>query len=66
MSKSVDTARNASLRAVDSRVLDITWTPGVVHLYVYGKEALTMAPEVAAWLAGCSSSCAEAAQTNPR
>jgi hypothetical protein len=65
MDKSVDAARSARLRTVDSRVLDLTWTPGVVHLYVDGKDVLTMAPEMAAWLAVCSSSCAEAARTSP-
>lgn len=42
----------------DSRVLDLTHSPGTVHLYVAGQQVLTMTPGVAAWLAEQARLCA--------
>jgi hypothetical protein len=43
----------------------MTWSSGLVHLYIDGKEALTMDGTVAGWLAGAASYCAEAAKGKP-
>ncbi len=45
----------------DTRVLDVTWSPGVVHLYVNGAEVLSMSPGAAEWLARNVGVCASAA-----
>lgn len=49
----------------DSRVIDMTWSSGFVHLYIDGKEAMTMDIQVAVWLAGTTLACAEAAKGKP-
>lgn len=49
------------LEQPDSRVLDITWSQGTVHLYVEGVEVLTMSAEVAARHADLTRTCSEAA-----
>lgn len=45
----------------DSRVLDVTWSPGVVHLHVNNTEVLTLSPAAADWLARNAGVCASAA-----
>jgi len=42
----------------DHRVLDVTWSAGVVHLYLNSTEVLSLSPAAADWLGRNASSCA--------
>lgn len=45
----------------DSRVLDVTWSSGIVHLYLNSTEVLSLSPAAAEWLGRNASICAAAA-----
>ncbi|ORW24561.1 hypothetical protein AWC17_03190 [Mycobacterium nebraskense] len=45
----------------DSRVLDVTWSSGVVHLYLNRTEVLSLSPAAAEWLGRNASICARSA-----
>jgi len=50
----------------DHRVLDVTWSAGVVHLYLNSTEVLSLSPAAADWLGRNASSCAAAAAADPK